>query len=213
MWERRTSRGRHARRSRELWHSASETHHKACVVRPLRCHCPARPGDPVNFGREYWIARSSRAMTAVGNRESECARVVCGRHALIARRGAAGALVEPGAVFRHLRALRPRRMPLARRCLGTVVRPTPPQLDAVVHVVSHLDIRDAVARVFEGLSAAKMTRRGAPFQGATGEGNTASSAASSQLPNGVSAREAMTEKRKTTAAPATSESAVTVRFG
>ena len=34
-----------------------------------------------------------------------------------------------------------------------------------------------------GFSAAKMTRRGAPFHGATGEGRTASSAASSQVPD------------------------------
>src|SRR5208283_3230466 len=29
----------------------------------IPCHRPARPGDPVNTDREYWIARSSRAMT------------------------------------------------------------------------------------------------------------------------------------------------------
>jgi hypothetical protein len=29
------------------------------------CHRPARPGDPVNIDRAYWIARSSRAMTQV----------------------------------------------------------------------------------------------------------------------------------------------------
>src|SRR5277367_2970688 len=33
---------------------------------PLRCHRPARPGDPVNTDRAYWIARSSRAMTSIG---------------------------------------------------------------------------------------------------------------------------------------------------
>jgi len=33
-----------------------------------------------------------------------------------------------------------------------------------------------------GFSTAKMTRKGAPFHGTSGEGKTASSAASSQLP-------------------------------
>src|ERR1700680_4262265 len=39
-----------------------------------------------------------------------------------------------------------------------------------------------------GVSAAKMTRKGAPFHGAIGEGKTASSAASSHMPDGACAR-------------------------
>src|SRR5262249_23672771 len=31
---------------------------------PNRCHCPARPGNPVLPRGGYWIARSSRGMTA-----------------------------------------------------------------------------------------------------------------------------------------------------
>src|SRR3954463_8504163 len=59
-----------------------------------------------------------------------------------------------------------------------------------------------------GFSAAKTTRKGAPFQGATGEGKTASSAASSQVPSGACARASVTEKRKTKNAPAISNNAV-----
>src|SRR6266508_178798 len=60
-----------------------------------------------------------------------------------------------------------------------------------------------------GFSTAKMTRKGAPFHGAIGEGKTASSAASSQLPSGPWACESTTEKRKTKNAPAISNNAVT----
>src|SRR5229473_7890641 len=59
-----------------------------------------------------------------------------------------------------------------------------------------------------GFSAARTTRKGAPFHGATGEGKTASSAASSQMPNGPSACESTTEKRKMKDAPALSNNAV-----
>ena len=59
-----------------------------------------------------------------------------------------------------------------------------------------------------GFSAAKMTRRGAPFQGATGEGRTASSAASSQVPIGPCACESTAENRQTKNAPAISNDAV-----
>ena len=58
-----------------------------------------------------------------------------------------------------------------------------------------------------GFSAAKTTRKGAPFHGAIGEGKTASSVASSQAPNGPSACAPMTEKKKN--APAFSRDAVT----
>ena len=47
-----------------------------------------------------------------------------------------------------------------------------------------------------GFSAAKMTRRGAPFHGATGEGKTASSAASSQLPGRPCACASRLEKQR-----------------
>src|SRR6516165_9090207 len=60
-----------------------------------------------------------------------------------------------------------------------------------------------------GFSAAKMMRKGAPFQGATGEGRTAVSAASSQVPSGASARAFMVEKSKTKDAPAIGSHAVT----
>ena len=57
-----------------------------------------------------------------------------------------------------------------------------------------------------GFSAAKTTRKGAPFQGAIGEGRTASSAASSQLP-GAAARESPAERARTNNAPAVSNNA------
>ena len=46
-----------------------------------------------------------------------------------------------------------------------------------------------------GFSAAKMTRRGAPFHGAIGEAKTASSAASSQVAGELCACESRTENR------------------
>src|SRR5215469_9585345 len=58
-------------------------------------------------------------------------------------------LAEPGAVLRHLRALRRRGAPLARRRLGALVGCAPAQLDAVVQVVRHLEIRGAVEHVLE----------------------------------------------------------------
>src|ERR1700674_3549670 len=60
-----------------------------------------------------------------------------------------------------------------------------------------------------GFSAAKTTRKGTPCHGAIGEGKTASSAASSQMPNGSLACESTTAKRKTKNAPAISNDAVT----
>ena len=58
-----------------------------------------------------------------------------------------------------------------------------------------------------GFSAAKTTRKGAPFQGARmGEGRTAKSAASSQLP-GAAARESPAEGARTNNAPAVSNNA------
>jgi hypothetical protein len=60
-----------------------------------------------------------------------------------------------------------------------------------------------------GFSTAKTTRKGAPFHGATGEGKTASSPASSQLPDGPLACESTTEKRRTKNAHAISNDAVT----
>ena len=59
-----------------------------------------------------------------------------------------------------------------------------------------------------GFSAAKTTRKGAPFHGAIGEGRTASSDASSQLPGEPWARESTAEKRTTKNAPAISSNAV-----
>src|SRR5439155_2441762 len=47
-----------------------------------------------------------------------------------------------------------------------------------------------------GFSAAKTTRKGAPFHGATGEGKTASSAASAQVPNGPCACAPPAETRR-----------------
>src|SRR5215211_7142420 len=59
-----------------------------------------------------------------------------------------------------------------------------------------------------GFSAAKMTRNGAPFHGAIGEGRTASSAASSQTPGRPWAGESATENRMAKNAPAISNDAV-----
>src|SRR6266852_4091753 len=59
-----------------------------------------------------------------------------------------------------------------------------------------------------GFSAAKTTRNGAPFHGAIGDGKTASSAASSQVPDGASALASAAERRKTKDAPASSNNAV-----
>ena len=47
-----------------------------------------------------------------------------------------------------------------------------------------------------GFSAAKMTRKGAPFHGATGEGRTAISAASSQVPGEPWARDVRRREKK-----------------
>jgi len=52
-----------------------------------------------------------------------------------------------------------------------------------------------------------MTRNGAPFHGATGDGRTAISAASSQVPDELCARESATGKRKAEKAPAISRNA------
>ncbi len=68
-------------------------------------------------------------------------------HRLLPRRPAP--LIEPRAVLRHLRALRPRCIPLARRRLLALLRRAPAQLDAVVHVVGHLEIRRAVDHILD----------------------------------------------------------------
>src|SRR6266545_7733893 len=68
-------------------------------------------------------------------------------NALRARRPAP--LVEPGAVLRHLRALRPWRTPLAGRRLFALGWRAPSQLDAVVQIVRHLEIHPAVDHVFD----------------------------------------------------------------
>src|SRR5665213_738203 len=60
-----------------------------------------------------------------------------------------------------------------------------------------------------GCSAAKMTRKGAPFHGAIGDGMTASSAAFSQAPDGTWAWASMAEKSRPKSAPAASDEAVT----
>ena len=60
-----------------------------------------------------------------------------------------------------------------------------------------------------GSSAAKTTRKGAPFQGAIGEDKTATSAALAQLLPGFSACKSDTEKTTTKNALATSNDAVT----
>jgi hypothetical protein len=59
-----------------------------------------------------------------------------------------------------------------------------------------------------GFSAAKTTRKGAPFHGAIGEKRTASSAASSQVPDGPLASASTTEKRETKNTPAISNNAI-----
>jgi hypothetical protein len=56
-------------------------------------------------------------------------------------------------------------------------------------------------------SAVNMTRKGAPFHGATGDGRTAISAASSQVLDKLCARESGTGKRKAEKAPAISRNA------
>src|SRR5690348_16994470 len=56
-------------------------------------------------------------------------------------------LVEPGAVFAHLLALRCRRVALAGRGLVALGRRAPTQLDAVVGVVRHLEIDRTVDHV------------------------------------------------------------------
>src|SRR5499433_3426276 len=56
-------------------------------------------------------------------------------------------LVEPGAVFAHLLALRRRRVALAGRGLVALGRRAPTQLDAVVGVVRHLEVDRTVDHV------------------------------------------------------------------
>jgi hypothetical protein len=53
-----------------------------------------------------------------------------------------------------------------------------------------------------------MTRRGAPFHGASGEGKTESSAASPQMPDAASAGDSTVEKSKMKNPPAISNNAV-----
>src|SRR5215510_10328813 len=59
-------------------------------------------------------------------------------------------LVEPGAVFTHLLALRRRRVALAGRGLVALGRRAPAQLDAVVRVVRHLESHRTVDYVTQG---------------------------------------------------------------
>src|SRR5262249_40647174 len=61
-----------------------------------------------------------------------------------------------------------------------------------------------------GFSAVKMTRKGAPFHGLTGEGMTAISETSSQLPGSLACATSA-EKREARNAPAISSDAVTAR--
>jgi hypothetical protein len=71
-----------------------------------------------------------------------------------------GRHVEPGAVFRHLGALLGRRMALAGRGLVAVLRRAPTQLDAIVHVVRHLEIHDAVDHILQrGVQGELLLRR------------------------------------------------------
>lgn len=56
-------------------------------------------------------------------------------------------LGKPGAVIRHLGALHGRRVPFARRRLVALVRRAPAQLDAIVHVVRHLELAPAVDHI------------------------------------------------------------------
>src|SRR6516225_8658473 len=56
-------------------------------------------------------------------------------------------LMEPGAVFAHLLALRRRRVALAGRSLVALGRRAPTQLDAVVGVVRHLEVDRTVDHV------------------------------------------------------------------
>src|ERR1700719_2334404 len=58
-------------------------------------------------------------------------------------------LVEPRAVFYHLRALGRGRIPLTCRRLVAFGRGAPPALDAVIRVVCHLEIRRAMDGIFE----------------------------------------------------------------
>jgi hypothetical protein len=87
-------------------------------------------------------------------------------------------------------------------------------VDAIISP-SHADLTRHVGHrgaqrglhVLSGFSAANMTRSGAPFHGASGEGRTASSAASSQLPRNVCACESVIEKSETRDTPAISDNA------
>src|SRR6202040_2049014 len=58
-------------------------------------------------------------------------------------------LVEPRAAFCHLRALGRGRIPLTCRPLHAFGRGPPPELDAVIRVVCHLEIRRATDGIFE----------------------------------------------------------------
>jgi hypothetical protein len=51
----------HTMRPPMAWTSTTQT-----MQTHGRTHRPARPGDPVNADREYWIGRSSRAMAPIG---------------------------------------------------------------------------------------------------------------------------------------------------
>ena len=107
--------------------------------------------------RTGWIAGSSPAMT-IQSLRSDWKRVLSARWT--------APLVEPGAVVGHLRALRRRGTPLARRCLVALVRRAPPQLDAVVQIVRHLQSCRTVDHVLErerpGGAIAGYTRTCAP---------------------------------------------------
>src|SRR5580704_18540256 len=58
-------------------------------------------------------------------------------------------LAEPGAVFRHLCALRLRRMTLACRGLFAGLKRAPPKLHAVVGVVGHLEIHGTIDHILD----------------------------------------------------------------
>src|SRR5215468_4673790 len=103
------------------------------------------------------LAVPSRKPTAFVRQSQECDGRRRGRRAAFARARPGGAsallllsarrsapLVEPGAILRHLRALRPRCISLARRRLFALLRRAPAQLTAVVQVVPHLEVDRAV---------------------------------------------------------------------
>src|SRR6266568_203729 len=96
------------------------------------------PGGP---GSHAQMFRSRRAFDL----QTGCTNWLSGTHRSRPRWPAP--LVEPGAVFAHLLALRCRRVALAGRSLIALRRRAPTQLDAVVGVVRHLEIDRTVDHV------------------------------------------------------------------